>query len=141
MSEHLTRLKKMLLDAYPTFNPGRPLKSLKDLKHPEVMIQRILDDTATMFLVSHIAIAHLWFSSITGEAGFKAARLAYDEEEPWVPEHRFILRRLSLAVLRQFGGRKASFTQVQVDYFALSILLTEDELEAQAIRDQKIPVH
>ncbi len=141
MSDHLDRLKDMLLACYPAFNPGRSLKSLKDVKHPEVMIQRILDETATMFLVSHIAVAHLWFSSITGDEGFKSARLAYEDEVPWIPEHRFILRRLSLAVLRQFGGRKASFTLEQVDYFALSILLSEDELEAQAIRDQKLPVH
>lgn len=130
VTESLAELRDLLTAEYPLFEPYRTLYELED-HHPEKKLQTVLDRTAQAFALHPMVIAHLWFHGLFGDERLSAARRAYEKHDTWDETDRFILRRLSLAVLRgRQGGGGLTYTFSHVDDFVLGILMTYDEVEA-----------
>lgn len=137
----LAELPCLLMAGYPLLEPHRTLYELED-DHPEKRLQAVLDQTVQSFALHPLVVAHLWFYGLYGEERLSAARRAYDRHGHWDETDHFILRRLSLAVLRgRQGGAGLTYPLSHVDDFVLGILITYDELEAHVARLQGLAFH
>lgn len=141
MTGMLAELPCLLMAGYPLLEPYRTLYELEN-HHPEKKLQAVLDQTAQSFALPPLVVAHLWFYGLYGEERLSAARRAYDQRGLWDETDRFILRRLSLAVLRgRQGGAGLTYSFSHVDDFVLGILITYDELEAHIAKLQGLALH
>ena len=133
MREIIEGIAMLLLDGMPNVSSSTPLKKLPK-KHPEVVIQSVLVNTANKLMVPPVAIARFFFTSIAGESGYQDARDANNGEGQWNQEHRQMLRRLTLAVMRHLDGSGESYPLKEVDEFIFAVLISDDEFDAELVQ-------
>lgn len=68
------------------------------------------------------------FTAIEGLDAVIAARSANRGNEQWNHDHRFMLRRLTLAIMRYMDGPDRSFELNEVDECLFAVLILDDEL-------------
>ena len=130
MREVIEGIAMLLLDGMPNVSTSTPIKRLPK-KHPEVVIQSVLVNTANKLMVPPVAIVRFFFTSIAGESGYQDARDANSGEGQWNPEHHQMLRRLTLAVMRHMDGPGKSYSLQEVDEFIFAVLISDEELDAE----------
>lgn len=135
------RLEYLLQAGYPHVDSHRTLYELED-DHPERELQAMMDSAADGLSIHPLLVAHAWYLTLYGDERLAAARSAYDKKTRWDLADRFILRRLSLAVLRgRPGGAGKVYRLSHVDDFILGVLITTEELAAHVAKLHGQPFH
>jgi hypothetical protein len=130
MQDVIEGIAMLLLDGMPNLSSRTPLNRLPK-RHPEVVIQSVLVNTANKLMAPPVAIARFFFSAIAGPNGFLDAREANAGDCQWNHEHRHMLRRLTLAVMRHLDGPNETYQLQEIDDFLFAVLITDEELDAE----------
>lgn len=127
MKEVIENLKPMLMEGYPVLFNDVPLSQLPQT-HPEVVTQNVLVEVCNTYMVNPIDVARTMFVAFEGQAAVLEARSANCGEESWNPGHRYMLRRLTLALVRCMDGPDRRFELNEVDECLFAVLILDDEL-------------
>jgi hypothetical protein len=127
MKEVIENLKPVLMEGYPVLFNDVPLSQLPQT-HPEVVTQNVLVEVSKTYMVNPIDVARTMFVAFEGQAAVLEARSANCGEENWNPGHRYMLRRLTLALVRYMDGPDRRFELKEVDECLFAVLILDDEL-------------
>jgi hypothetical protein len=123
-------MKQVLMDGYPQLLPEVPLSQLPDT-HPEVITQKVLEEASKKFMVSPIDVARTMFFVFEGLDAVLDARSANCGDGQWNLEHRYMLRRLTLALARYMDGAERRFELKEIDECLFAVLILDEELLEQ----------
>ena len=124
------QMKHVLMDGFPHLCNDVPLRQLPET-HPEVITQQALEESSKKFMVSPIDVARTMFFVFEGLDAVLDARSANSGNDPWNPEHRYMLRRLTLALARYMDGPERRFELKEIDECVFSVLILDEELLEQ----------
>lgn len=124
------QMKHVLMDGFPKLFNEVPLSQLPDT-HPEVITQKALEESANKFMVSPIDVARTMFFVFEGLDAVLDARSANYGDGQWNLEHRYMLRRLTLALARYMDGPEQRFDLKEIDECLFAVLILDDELLEQ----------
>jgi hypothetical protein len=124
------QMKQVLMDGYPQLCNEVPLCQLPET-HPEVITQRALAESSKKLMVSPIDVARTMFFVFEGLDAVLEARSANCGEAQWNIEHRYILRRLALALARYMDGPERRFDLKEIDECLFAVLILDEELLEQ----------
>jgi len=127
MKEVIEHMKHLLMDGYPKLFNEDSLRELPDT-HPEVLTQKVLVGTSKKFMANPADVARTVFMALEGLDAVLNARSANRGDKPWNPQHRYMLRRLTLAVVRYMDGPDRSFKLKEVDECVFAVLILDEEL-------------
>ena len=127
MKEIIENMKTVLLDGMPNLFHGIPLSQLPE-SHPEVLTQKVLVAASKKYIANPIDIARAMVAALAGSDAVLTARRANSGDGEWNHDHRFMLRRLTLAIMRYMHGPGTSFELNEVDESLFAVLILDDEV-------------
>ena len=127
MKEVIEKMKHVLMDGYPKLFNEVPLRQLPDT-HPEVITQKVLFDASKKLIVNPIDVARAVFMALEGLDAVLKARSANSGDGKWDLRHQYMLRRLTLAVVRYMDGPDRRFELKEVDECLFAVIVLDDEL-------------
>ena len=127
MKEVIENMKHVLMDGFPKLFNEVPLRQLPD-NHPEVITQKVLVEASKKYMATPVDVARTMFMALEGLDAVLDARSANRGDEQWNLGHRYMLRRLTLAVVRYMDGPDRGFDLKEVDECLFSALILDDEL-------------
>lgn len=127
MNPMSAQMKDVLLEGYPELFNEIPLGQLPET-HPEVVTQKVLEETSKQFIVSPIDVARTMFRAFEGLDAVLEARRANLGDVKWDARHLYMLRRLTLALVRYMDGAERRFELKEIDECLFAVLTLDDEL-------------
>lgn len=127
MKEVIENMKQVLMDGYPKLFNEVPLRQLPDT-HPEAITQKVLVETSKKYIANPADVARAVFMALEGLDAVLSARRANNGDGKWDLRHQYMLRRLTLAVVRYMDGPDRRFELKEVDECLFAVLILDDEL-------------
>ena len=127
MKEVIESMKHVLMDGYPKLFNEVPLMQLPDT-HPEAITQKVLVEASKMYMANPADVARTVFMALEGLDAVLKARSANSGDGKWDLRHQYMLRRLTLAVVRYMDGPDRRFELKEVDECLFAVIVLDDEL-------------
>ena len=127
MKEVIENTKQVLMDGYPKLFNEVPLRQLPDT-HPEAITQKVLVEASKKYIANPADVARAVFMALEGLDAVLKARSANSGDGKWDLRHQYMLRRLTLAVVRYMDGPDRRFELKEVDECQFAVLILDDEL-------------
>mgnify|MGYP004700905599 CR=1 FL=1 len=127
MKEVIENMKQVLMDGYPKLFNEVPLMQLPDT-HPEAITQKVLVEASKKYMANPADVARAVFMALEGLDAVLSARRANSGDGKWDLRHQYMLRRLTLAVVRYMEGPDRRFKLKEVDECLFAVLILDDEL-------------
>ncbi len=127
MKEVIENMKQVLMDGYPKLFNEVPLRQLPDT-HPEAITQKVLVEASKKYIANPADVARAVFMALEGLDAVLKARSANSGDGKWDLRHQYMLRRLTLAVVRYMDGPDRRFELKEVDECQFAVLILDDEL-------------
>ncbi len=121
------QMKHVLMEGFPELLNEIPLRQLPDT-HPEAITQKVLEEASKKLMVSPIDVARTMFFVFEGLDAVLDARNANCGDGQWNLEHRYMLRRLTLALARYMDGADRQFELKEIDECLFAVLILDEEL-------------
>lgn len=121
------QMKHVLMEGFPELFNEIPLRQLPET-HPEVVTQKALEEASKKLMVSPIDVARTMFFVFEGLDAVLDARSANCGDGQWNLEHRYMLRRLTLALARYMDGAERHFELKEIDECLFAVLILDEEL-------------
>lgn len=127
MNAMSVQMKHVLMEGFPKLFNEIPLFQLPE-KHPEVVTQKALEEASKKLMVSPIDVARTMFFVFEGLDAVLDSRSANCGDGQWNLEHRYMLRRLTLALARYMDGAERKFELKEIDECLFAVLILDEEL-------------
>jgi len=128
--------RRRLLDTFPHLDVAPSHRDLPPGHPDRALTIEVWTESGRHPDEDFIDAAHRVLRLAVGRVRYEALRAAAFQGAPWDARDRYVLRRLALAVCREFGPGNRH-TLVQVDALARSLLLTQTELEQRHHEESK----